>query len=169
MLGGSTNTYDYVMLDPISGKDPLGLWGIFGQGGLGAGVHVGMMGLNFNCGLAASIGSSIQGCRYCTVCVRIGPGLFGGLGGILGAGFHKGNADNLSGWSYGVGFDVGAGESVGGSGSIGFSGEPGNMGDFTGLGGAKGHGGFGFGISLGLEACRTVAVCTKPGCSKGAH
>lgn len=170
LLGISTNTYDYVMLDPVVGRDPLGLWGVFGQAGLGAGAHVGMMGLNFNCGVAGSIGSAIgQGCRYCTVCVRIGPGLFGGLGGLLGGGFHKGNAENLSGWSYGVGFDVAAGEGIGGSGGMGFDGEPGNIGDFAGVGGAKGRGGIGFGISVGLEACRTEAVCTKPLCQSGAH
>jgi hypothetical protein len=158
-----------VKASPLSGRDFFGLWGFFGQLGLGGGAHVGVMGLNFNCGLVGSIGPSRQGCRYCTVCVRVGPGLFVGASGIFGGGFHKGGADNVSGWSYGAGGDVGAGESVGGSGGIGFSGEPGNMGDFTGFGGAKGHGGFGFGISIGLEACRTITTCEKPICVAGAR
>jgi len=167
-LWGGLNTYAYVEQQPLKLKDPLGLWGFFGQGGGSAGGHVGPMGLNATCGLAVSVGTSNQICRQCTVCVRIGPGLYGGAGVSLGGGFHRGNADNMGGWSFGVGFDVGAGPSVGGSGGIGFSGEPfpGQIGDFSGVGGVKGHGGVGWGFSMGLEACRTKLVCTPPICGK---
>ena len=161
LLGGA-NTYGYVAQRPLTDIDPYGLWGFFGQAGAQGGGHVGPIGLNVNCGLAGSIGSSLQGCRLCTVCVRIGPGLFAGFGGSAGGGFHRGNADNIGGWSYGLGFDAGAGPSVGGSGSIGFSGQPGNMGSFTGFGGMKGHGGLGWGFSLGFEACNTKIVCSPP-------
>jgi RHS repeat-associated protein len=161
-LVGGINTYGYVKQQPLLQIDPYGLWGAFGQIGGQAGGHVGAMGFNINCGFAGSVGSSLQGCRFCTICVRIGPGLFAGFGVSLGGGAHKGNADNLGGWSYGFGFDGGAGASFGGSGGIGFSGQPGNMGGATGIGGVKGHGGLGWGFSFGFEACKTELVCTPP-------
>lgn len=161
-LRGGINTYSYAEENSLLYIDPFGLWGAYGHAGLGGGGHVGVGGLNVMCGGLISVGNNSQRCTYCTVCVRIGPGLFIGGGAALGGGAHSGRAsDTLSGWSYGFGFDAGAGPSVGGSGGGSFSGSPGpgNWGSLGGAGGTRGRGGKGFGISLGFEACKTELRC----------
>ena len=92
------NGYLYVSAAPLRYEDPEGLFSLnaFFQGGAGAGFQVLFAGLNFNCGAAISTG--LQRCAYCTVCVRLGPGLFIGGGGVAGGGVVNGNTQNLAGY-----------------------------------------------------------------------
>jgi RHS repeat-associated protein len=119
------NTYSYVQGRPLSAMDPLGLFEIpwpFAQVGAGGGFQVLVIGGNFSCGGVISLGG--QACTYCTVCVRLGPGLFVGGGGTVSGGFVGGDANNLAGYSVGVGGDGGFKATAGASAGIGLTGNP---------------------------------------------
>lgn len=73
-----------------------------------------------------------------------------------------GDVSSIAGDSIGVGGDIGFGGTVGGSGAVSVSGNvfTGPLGTPTGAGALKGRAGVGYGISIGLELCRTDLVCS---------
>jgi RHS repeat-associated protein len=162
-LRAGLNTYAYVESSPVARTDAVGLFAdLYLQGGVGGGLHVLVAGLNANCGPLVSIGATCQLCRWCTVCLRLGPGLYGGVGAVAGGGIAMGDVSSIAGDSIGVGGDIGFGGTVGGSGAVSVSGNvfTGPLGTPTGAGALKGRAGVGYGISIGLELCRTDLVCS---------
>jgi RHS repeat-associated protein len=163
--GGDTNLYGYVLGDPVNFIDENGLRGSragipqtpiatpfetnnanIGLG-ISGGFHFGVAGGNVNSQMSFQPDGLYA---VTTVCGRVGPGVYFGLGSVLGVGGGP-NIDEcsttspLDGFSFGLGADIAAGF-TGASASVGVSntGAPGNM---SVLGGA------GMGVSIGLEIC----------------
>ncbi|KAF4529273.1 hypothetical protein B566_EDAN017775 [Ephemera danica] len=166
---GGMNVYGYVYGNPLALKDVLGLVGAnevnpYAQAGVG---------VNMTCGALVRMGRGApdpgQLCRFCTGCVRFGPGLFIGAGVSAGGGVVQGNAENLGGIGVGIGGDIGWGAGVGGAVGVGLSGDParGDPGKVMAVGGTTGaRYGVGFGASVGVDYCRTTIKCTEDACSE---
>jgi RHS repeat-associated protein len=107
--GGDTNLYGYVLNDPVNFVDPTGEVPISGSGGVGAGMHALIAGLNGHIQV-----KTIDGNIYyvITVCGRIGLGIYLGAGAEVGSAIES--ECQTDGWSGGVGADVAFG-TLGGS------------------------------------------------------
>ena len=152
--GGDTNLFAYVNNDPVNWVDPTGLVGVFGQGGLSGGFQIFAVGINGSFSGAVSTGGQV--CAVSTVCVRIGPGIYAGVGGSVGGGAVSENTDSLGGISIGAGGDLGFGGSIGGQATIGV----GSDGPSS-AGGVKGKGGGGYGFDIGIDLCYSWTDCNK--------
>lgn len=128
--------------------------GLYTQIGGGGSIHAFIAGLSASVAGAAS--TTGQACLVRTICARLGPGFYVGAGGVFGAGATFGSTDSLGGLSVGGGADLGAGGSIGGQVTVGLNPD----GSASSLGGATGHGGGGFGMSIGLDACYSWVDCT---------
>lgn len=128
--------------------------GAYAQFGVGASVQAFIAGVSGSVGAAAS--TSGQACVVRTVCGRLGPGFYAGVGGNVGGGAVFGSTDSLGGLSVGLGADVGAGASIGGQASMGVNPGP----SVSSMGGVKGHGGLGAGIGAGRDICYSWVDCT---------
>lgn len=116
---------------------------IIGSGGIQGGGHLFWLGFNISTTVVVGPGgSSVQ----FTGCMRVGPGLYIGAGGLVQAGGVVDNVQDLSGPSYGFGVDGGNGVSSFG-GQIAASPSAGVYGE--------GHGGVGVGVSVGVDVCYT--------------
>ena len=147
--GGDSNLYGYVLGDPVGFIDPEGLkTAISGSGGFGAGVHVGIAGVNAHVQIKTINGREY---RVITVCGRIGPGIY--LGG--GLEFSPALEDDCqsSGWSGGVGGDLTYGPLGGGASASGNS---------TGVSATVGahipNFSIGLGASAGMDGCYSWVV-----------
>jgi len=161
-LEGGINLFTYVGNNPINWVDPFGLtWQLYGLLGGQASGHVGIAGLSVSAGAAASTGGQV--CGYVTVCMRLGPGIYGGAGGTAGLGVVRGNTSGLGGLSIGLGGDIGAGPSYGGQVAVGVSSK-----GISSAGVSRAFFGGGGGISFGIDICWTEMKCTKESnaCSK---
>jgi RHS repeat-associated protein len=161
-LVGGINLYGYAFANPVNLVDPLGLevplpgdsdfgtrqngsGSFFISGGLGATgrLHFFMSGISVHYGtkLIVTDCETIL-CIYETKCLRIGPGFFAGAGfeGSLGVGSKFGE-----GWSIGAGGDAAFGGGGGLGGSV-------NSGGIEGVGA---WGGYGIGLTAGLDVCDT--------------
>lgn len=156
LKGNDLNLYRFVENNPIIRIDPLGLWFVAGNYGYGLAFHAGIAGVNGSCGGAAGINSGLTVCSYCQACLRLGPGIYGGAGQVAGVSFGKGSVSNSGGLSVGAGFDIGTGTSIGGSVGIGIDENGANSGSA-----GKGRGGFGGGLSAGVEICWTKLWCRE--------
>lgn len=141
--------YIYVQNNPVNFVDPLGLWSIIGGAGGQAGFHAGFVGINGS--TTAMMGTDQQGCADVTVCLRVGPGLYAGAGGLLQVGGARNNTQDVGGWSVGLGGDIGYGPSMGGQ----------ITGSTSALVAGKGKWGGGGGISGGIDFCWTEVKCTE--------
>jgi RHS repeat-associated protein len=172
-LRGGVNTYAYVQGSPVLLEDAYGLLGrgpgpyanpasqrtTAGRGG--AAVQTGVQGSAHLLVVGASISGGLafvsngQVCRTFTICIRLGPGFFYGLGGFVGGGLLTNGGEDLGGFDLGVGGDAGFGPSAGGQATIG-----------QGTAGVtRGRGGGGWGLSLGIDFCFSHVKCDMPsGC-----
>ena len=149
-LYGGLNLYAYVGNNPVNWSDPEGLWSIVGGFGGQANFHAFIAGISGSFVPIAGFGTENQGCVARTFCVRIGPGIYGGAGGVLQGGLSTGKLEDIGGWSFGIGGDFGVGPSSGG-GQI-------TVGKKS-LVAAKGRYGGGAGISGGIDICKTKVDC----------
>ena len=130
------------------------------QGGFQASVHYFAAGVSVSCGgMVGGNSKGSGGCVFCQACVRVGPGLYGGAGGVAGlSGTNRNLSDAAGGFSIGAGADFGVGPSIGGATSVGVDEKGINS---IGGTGPVGKAGGGFGISMGIDICYTKAVCAE--------
>ncbi len=154
-LAGGMNTYLYAV-NPLLQIDPRGLQGFFQFGGQ-AGIHLFIAGVSVSQSVAFTLPSG-EICSVFTYCIRLGPGIFLGAGGVVGGGIVGGSGGNLGGFSFGGGADIGAGAAAGVQATVGVP----NSGPPSSFALVKGKGGFGWGASIGLDGCWSEVSCTRP-------
>jgi len=133
--------------------------GLSGQLGLQGSIHVIAVGFSVSGWGSAGGGTSGAGaCGMVQMCARIGPGAYLGAGFGLGASAYSGKLSQSGGLSVGVGADAGTGPSVGGQLTFGVDTDQGGV---NSVGAATGHGGFGGGLSAGIDVCWTEMKCNE--------